>query len=56
MSGTSMSREFARVSEASGWGVDDFERITVDALQASFLHHDEKLDLLERVILPGYGH
>lgn len=56
MSGTSMSCEFARVSEAFGWGVDDFERITVDALQASFLHHDEKLDLLERVILPGYGH
>lgn len=56
MSGTSMSREFAKVSDAFGWELEDFERITTDALQASFLHHDEKLQLLADVILPGYGH
>lgn len=56
MSGTSMTAEFAKVAEAFGWDVDDFERITCDALQASFLHHDEKMQLLADVILPGYGH
>lgn len=54
MSGTTMSKEFAKLSEAFGWGVSDFHRVTVDALQASFLHHDEKLQLLETAILPVY--
>ncbi len=56
MSGTSMTTEFARLAEAFGWGMADFERLTRAALQASFLHHDEKQRLAAGVVAAGYGH
>lgn len=55
VSGTTMSREFALVAEAFGWGLDAFRRITVEAMRASFAHHDEKQRLLDETILPGYA-
>ncbi len=55
ISGTSMSREFQVAAETFGWDEHDLQRITLDALQASFLHHDEKLRLLEDVILPAHA-
>lgn len=54
MSGTSMSQEFAHLVEAFGWTTDDFARITRSALQASFLHYDEKRNLLDTLDFPGH--
>lgn len=54
VSGTSMSEEFKLVADAFGWGLDDFRKITVNAMQAAFAHHDEKQRILNEQILPGY--
>ncbi|RRD46668.1 adenosine deaminase [Tessaracoccus sp. OH4464_COT-324] len=55
MSGTTMSEEFWRLHEAFGWDATDFQRVAVDALNASFLHHEEKQELLATAVLPGYA-
>lgn len=54
MSATTMSREFALLSEAFGWGVEDVEWCTVNAMRAAFLPHDEREAILRDVILPAY--
>jgi adenosine deaminase len=55
MSGTSMSRELELVSDAFGYGLDDLRWFTVNALKSAFLPFDERLDLIERVVKPGYA-
>lgn len=55
MSGTSMSREFSLVSEAFGYDLDDLRWFTVNAMKSAFLPFDERLDLINRVIKPGYA-
>ncbi len=55
MSGTTMSREFALLAEAFGWGLDDVERATVGAMRAAFLPHDERERLVAEVIEPAYA-
>jgi adenosine deaminase len=54
MSGTSMSREFALLSEAFGYGWTDLRWFTVNAMKSAFLPFDERLRLIEDVIKPGY--
>ncbi|QSB05839.1 adenosine deaminase [Natronoglycomyces albus] len=54
MSSTSVSKEFALMSEAFGWGVGDVHAMTLNAAAASFLHHDERNALIKDVINPGY--
>ncbi|RRD51449.1 adenosine deaminase [Arachnia propionica] len=54
MSGTSLSREFALLSEAFGWGLAEVEKATVAAMRAAFLHHDEREALVEGIIRPAY--
>jgi adenosine deaminase len=55
MSNTSMSREFALVSEAFGYDLHDLRWFTVNAMKSAFLPFDERLDLINRVIKPGYA-
>lgn len=55
VSSTTLSEEFLRLHETFGWGVGDFQRIAMEAIRASFAHHDEKVRLLEEQILPGYA-
>ena len=54
MSGTSMSRELALLSEAFGYGPADWQWFTVNAMKSAFLPFDERLALIEEVIKPGY--
>jgi adenosine deaminase len=54
MSGTSMSKEFALLSEAFGYGWADLRWFTVNAMKSAFLPFDERLRLIEDVIKPGY--
>jgi adenosine deaminase len=56
MSGTSLSREMQLMVDQHGWGLDDLRRVTVNAMKSAFLPFDERLDLIERVIKPGYRH
>ena len=55
MSDTSMTNEMLQLSEALGWGLEEFRWVTVNAMKSSFLHFDERLALIDDVIKPGYG-
>ena len=55
MSGTSMSREMELLSAAFGYGLDDLQWFTVNAMKSSFLPFDERLALINERIKPGYA-
>jgi adenosine deaminase len=55
MSGTSMSQEFARLIDAFGYGLDDLQWFTVNAMKSAFIPFDQRLDFIDRVIKPGYA-
>ncbi len=55
MSGTSMSTEFAKLTEAFGYSLEDLRWFTVNAMKSAFLPFDERLALINDVIKPGYA-
>ena len=55
MSGTSMTREFAELADAFGYGLADFQWFTVNAMKSAFIPFDERLALINEVIKPGYA-
>ncbi len=54
MSGTSMSREMELVAGAFDYDFDVVRWFTINAMKSAFLPFDERLDLIERVVKPGY--
>ncbi|MET8339597.1 adenosine deaminase [Streptosporangium canum] len=55
MSATSVSEEFAKLSEAFGYGWDDMQWFTINAMKSAFLPFDERLALINGVIKPGFA-
>jgi len=55
MSDTTMSKEFAAAADAFGLSLDDFERLTINAMKSAFLPYDQRCHLIYSVIKPGYG-
>ncbi len=55
MSGTSMSREMALLADAFGYGWDDLQWFTINAMKSAFIPFDERLDIINNVIKPGYA-
>jgi adenosine deaminase len=55
MSGTSMSREMALLSEAFGWGWSEMQWFTINAMKSSFIPFDERLTIINEVIKPAYA-
>jgi adenosine deaminase len=55
MSGTSMSREMALLTEAFGYGWADLQWFTINAMKSSFIPFDERLVLINEVIKPAYA-
>ena len=55
MSGTSMTREMTLLSEAFGYGLDDLQWFTVNAMKSSFIPFDERLDIINTQIKPGFA-
>lgn len=55
MSNTSMSKEMNKLHDAFGWGLDDFEWLTVNAIKSSFAPFPERLKLINGVIKPHYS-
>jgi adenosine deaminase len=55
MSGTSMSREMALLAEAFGWGWNDLQWLTVNAMKSAFIPFDERLEIITEVIKPAYA-
>jgi adenosine deaminase len=55
MSGTSMTREMTAMVEEFGWGLDDLQWVTVNAMKSAFLGFEERLAIINDVIKPGYA-
>ncbi|MGW4421521.1 adenosine deaminase [Streptosporangium sp. NPDC004631] len=55
MSGTTVSEEFAKLSEAFGYGWEDLQWFTINAMKSAFLPFDERLALINGVIKPGFA-
>jgi adenosine deaminase len=55
MSGTSMSREMDLLSQAFGWGLKDMEWLTINAMKSAFVGFDERLEIINTQIKPGYA-
>ncbi|WP_017539667.1 adenosine deaminase [Nocardiopsis halophila] len=55
MSGTSMSEEFEKLSEAFGYTLDDMQWFTLNAMKSAFLPFDERIVIIDDVIKPGYA-
>ncbi|MHB1164860.1 MAG: adenosine deaminase [Candidatus Nanopelagicales bacterium] len=54
MSGTSMSKEFELLNEAFGYGLNDMQWFTINAMKSSFLPFDERLSIINDQIKPQY--
>jgi len=54
MSRTSLSEEFAKLVEAFGYDWDDLRWFTVNAMKSAFVGFDERLELINGVIKPGF--
>lgn len=55
MSDTSMTREFEAATATFGLTLDDFEKITINAMKSAFLPYDQRIDFIYKVIKPGYA-
>lgn len=55
MSNTSMTNELLQLHEAFGWGWDDFEWLTINAMKSSFWPFDQRLRIINEQIKPGYA-
>jgi len=56
MSGTSMTREMTLLSEAFGYAWSDLQWFTINAMKSAFIPFDQRLDIINTQIKPGYAH
>lgn len=55
MSDTSMSSEMTSLVSAFDYSLRDLEWLTVNGMKSSFLPFDQRLDIINQVIKPGYA-
>lgn len=55
MSDTSMTKEFQAAADTFGLGLDDFEKLTINAMKSAFLPYDKRIKFIYSVIKPGYA-
>jgi adenosine deaminase len=55
MSNVTLSSEFAALSEAFGYGWSDIQWLTINAMKSAFAPFDERLELINTVIKPGFA-
>jgi adenosine deaminase len=55
MSNTSMTQEFEAAAETFGLSLDDFEKITINAMKSAFLPYNRRCDFIYSIIKPGYA-
>ena len=54
MSGVSLSSEFEALTSTFGFGLDEMQWLSTNAMKSSFLPFDQRLRLINGVIKPGY--
>jgi adenosine deaminase len=55
MSDTTMSKEFEAAGDTFGLSLEDFEKITINAMKSAFLPYDQRCDFIYSIIKPGYA-
>ena len=55
MSDTNMTKEFEVAGDAFGLSLEDFEKITINAMKSAFLSYDQRYNFIYSVIKPGYA-
>jgi len=55
MSSTSMTHEFEAAADTFGLSMDDFEKITINAMKSAFLPYKQRCDFIYSIIKPGYA-
>jgi adenosine deaminase len=55
MSDTSMTKEMVQLADAFGWGLDDFEWLTINAVKSAFASFPERLKIINGIIKPQYA-
>jgi adenosine deaminase len=55
MSDTTMTREFEVAAETFGLTLDDFEKLTINAMKSAFIPYNQRRDIIYNVIKPGYA-
>jgi adenosine deaminase len=55
MSDTSMTNEMVQLADAFGWGLDDFEWLTINAVKSAFAPFPERLRMINGLVKPRYA-
>jgi adenosine deaminase len=55
MSHTTMTQEFEAAAGTFGLSLDDFEKITINAMKSAFLPYKQRIDFIYSIIKPGYA-
>src|ERR1700741_3292138 len=55
MSDTTMTKEFEAAQDTFDLTLNDFEKITINAMKSAFLPYDQRCDFIYSVIKPGYA-
>jgi adenosine deaminase len=55
MSDTTMTKEFEAARDTFDLSLEDFEKITINAMKSAFLPYDQRCDFIYSVIKPGYA-
>lgn len=55
MSGTTMSHEYHRLVDEFGWSLPEIRATTINAMGAAFLHHDQRVALVDGLIRPAFA-
>ncbi len=55
MSATSMTNEMVELHKAFGWGLDDMQWLTVNAMKSAFAPFPERLKIINGIIKPRYS-
>ena len=55
MSDTTMTKEFEAAGDTFGLSLEDFEKITLNAMKSAFLPYDQRCDFIYSVIKPRYA-
>jgi adenosine deaminase len=54
MSDTTMTKEFKIAHQVFKLGLDDLEKLTINAMKSAFIPYNRRLELIYRTIKPGY--
>ena len=55
MSDTSMTQEFEAAGDTFGLSLNDFEKITINAMKSAFLPYKQRCEIIYSVIKRGYA-